>query len=106
MEWIEPAGDPVVHVPALAAAVREADAAAAVDAPPFNLPVKGGVYTITNIYNADDGMLMLEFAELFAPISKWAIAGYWATAFRPVIERKTSIEIFQRMLTPSELERV
>lgn len=30
--------------------------------------------------------------------------GYDATRFRPIVERKTSIKVFQRMLNPSEVE--
>jgi len=66
-------------------------------------PLYGEVYTISHIYCRDDDV-MIDLVELPNPGNdNWA-RGYFATAFRPVQHRTTSIEIFRRMLIPSGVD--
>jgi hypothetical protein len=62
--------------------------------PPF--AVKGAIYIITDIDS--DGELGLNFAELNMAPEHFLFA--WR--FRPIVERKTDISIFEKMLTPSD----
>ena len=69
-------------------------------------PTKNIVYTIRDIYNEDfeDGWataLLLE--EIINPFYDWLTlgnheAGFSARRFRPVVEKKTDISIFTKML--------
>jgi hypothetical protein len=68
--------------------------------PADNGPDVNEVCTVSNIYIAD-GDLMLELLEYPSPETRGFFAGFGAASFRPVVERKTTIEIFQRMLLPS-----
>lgn len=72
-----------------------------IDATPRKIPVavlqKGAIYTIVALPYCPDGEHGVELAE----VESQAIFGFWKDRFRPLVERKTSIEIFQRMLTPS-----
>jgi hypothetical protein len=67
------------------------------------------VYTIaevfTNMMNADGycGVTLVERRK--AITNPNSIPRYSAGRFRPLVERKTSIEIFERLLTP-DMERV
>lgn len=68
---------------------------------PFEKPVKGRVYTVSRVYEADDdGEVMLCLDELDQPGNHEWYQGDHSYAYRPVVERKTSIEIFKAMLTP------
>lgn len=74
-------------------------------------PVRGGVYTIRWVGMADNTVWLL-FHEIINPTPEpWFAAIDCDTRpnFRPLIERKTSIEVFERMLppvTPKKLEPV
>lgn len=65
---------------------------------------RGLIYTIGRILIDDDGDLIVHLIEL--PRSKrsrlqWGnLVGFAARRFRPLIEHKTDISIFTRMLTP------
>ena len=58
-------------------------------------PEKGEVYTVANVYFAEDREAMIELIELPAPEQRhwwgyWA-AGFRAAGFRPVVEPKTEL---------------
>lgn len=69
-----------------------------------NRPVKGRVYTVRGFFGADS--IYLE--EILNPSdAKWGNGdvgegSFWTRRFRPIVERKTSIEIFTTMLNPSK----
>ncbi len=70
----------------------------------------GGVYTIREIdprYIAGHGFAGIRLVERIATPVNWGGGmiepAFPATWFRPVHERKTSIEIFTRMLTPKRV---
>ena len=71
---------------------------------PGPVPTKGCVYTIANIYRAEDDTLMLELAEFPSPAEDGWYAGFVASYFRPL--RKTSIEVFTKLLAPAPRELV
>lgn len=62
-------------------------------------PVRGRVYTISGLCvspdKGEDSLLLLEIKN-----KHFDSTGYLARRFRPVQERKTSIEIFTAMLNP------
>ncbi len=68
---------------------------------------RGAIYTIRKIgiYN-ESPIVLLE--EISRPTrggwEHYGEIGYHPARFRPIVERKTSIEVFQRMLNPSEVE--
>lgn len=73
---------------------------------------KGRIYTIRKVGpDYYDGDIVVWLKEIIRPPrgsigAKYGECGYAPARFRPVQERKTSIEIFQRMLTPKrETER-
>lgn len=63
--------------------------------PPF--PVKGAVYTVENVIDYGDE-LGLELVELPQPGCEGWAPGFLASAFRPAVDKKTDISIFQQML--------
>lgn len=72
---------------------------------PINGPHLGGlkrgqVYTVSGFGACADGSLGVHVEEI------WREGGtpFFAHRFRPVVERKTSIAIFEAMLTPSQVE--
>ena len=66
-------------------------------------PVFGEVYTIRDIRCFAFGVGLL-FCELKNP-PLYGIEGHFCqSVFRPVVERKTDISIFKKMLTPSDAE--
>lgn len=69
-------------------------------------PQVGSVYTISNLYLAPDGDLMLELVEILAPETDETFAGFRASSyfFRPV--RTTDISIFTAMLAPTPPAKV
>lgn len=66
----------------------------------WQFPVIGNKYTISNIYTAHDGYVMLELFELYAPESEIWYAGFYAMDFRPIQECKTDISVFTDLLIP------
>jgi hypothetical protein len=75
------------------------------------LPVKGPVYTIRN--TEPGSIIETEVYLRFQEIKNGPHVGdgiepsFGAHRFRPVVERKTSIEVFQQMLVPKkQKERV
>lgn len=72
-----------------------------------DLPRKGAVYHVRDIEGPDIGSIDCDFIrliELRNPIASGMIKepSFAARNFRPVIERKTDISIFTRMLTPNK----
>lgn len=70
-----------------------------------NRPIRREIYTVRSIYSyGGSSGLLLE--ELKNPITEWrhvtCEGGFLVRRFRPAVERKTSIEIFTRMLNPSK----
>ena len=65
-----------------------------------NVPAKGAVYTISEITNLpQDYGCSLRLVELPNPIPPWDdIARFSVTRFRPVVERKTDITVFEEIL--------
>jgi hypothetical protein len=76
---------------------------------PFDLPVKGRVYTIRAMtigWPEFGSMPALLLEEIQHPHDERFAAGEMAfdrRRFRPVIERKTDISIFTAMLTPNRV---
>jgi hypothetical protein len=62
--------------------------------PPLNKPIKGRVYTVADVAWVGEELCLL-LAEL-PPV-----AVYVARGFRPLVEIKTDISIFNRLLSPS-----
>lgn len=64
-------------------------------------PELNAVYTIREIHwwEGACGFLLEEITNPVSDVFE-AEPGFLARRFRPVVERKTSIEIFQRMLSP------
>ena len=63
-------------------------------------PLRSGeVYTVRGFADQRGDKCIL-LCEIFEP--ELADLGYFARRFRPAVERKTSIEIFTRMLNPSK----
>lgn len=73
--------------------------------PEEKLPVFRGVYTIRSI-EMEGGEVSLRFEELdnsdLAREFDIEECKFWSIRFRPVQVRKTSIEVFKRLLTPSD----
>ncbi|CAN7604850.1 hypothetical protein [Bosea sp. LjRoot237] len=71
---------------------------------PGEEPVEGEIYTIKRCFRAH-GLALVWLAEICrAPIAFEiydGLTGYAAVRFRPLVERKTSIEIFTNMLNPA-----
>jgi hypothetical protein len=65
--------------------------------PPLHEPV-----TVSNVFVTHWGNINIEIAEYPAPECAEFVAGFHSKYFRPVVERKTDISIFQRMLTPNK----
>lgn len=63
---------------------------------PGEMPVKGCIYTIENITPED----CLELLGLISPADDYWAAGFNPISFRPIVERKTDISIFKKMLIP------
>jgi hypothetical protein len=74
------------------------------------IPQRGIVYTIRDTRMAKDGTQRARLMEIINPAVPFTDAPdqepwFQSASFRPVVERKTDISIFTRMLTP-EKERV
>lgn len=69
---------------------------------PGEEPVEGQTYTVRRCFADGQGELLLWLNEVCrAPLSRALYgedAGYGAFRFRPVVERKTDISIFTKML--------
>lgn len=72
--------------------------------PTVNYPPLHKPCTVVNAYS-DEGVPMIELLEYPNPKSETRCAGFRAQFFRLVVERKTNIDVFTAMLTPSP-ERV
>lgn len=63
--------------------------------------VEGAIYTVTGVkpghFGFCDGLYVAEAAH-------YCGTAFYATRFRPVVETKTDISVFTRMLTPSKRE--
>lgn len=75
----------------------------------ITLPEKGVVYTIRNVgfFTSDEPYVRL--VEIVNPILTYfenvtMEQGFDPTRFRPVVERKANIGIFQALLVPSKVE--
>jgi hypothetical protein len=69
-----------------------------------DIPTEGTIYTVRATGIIFNGLPGLKFHEI---IWRGLVRGlfrdddwYWAERFRPVVERKTDISIFVKMLTP------
>jgi hypothetical protein len=71
--------------------------------------MKGSVYTIRRIESAD-GWCAVWLEEVVNPVLDiWLDRGpeepaFSASRFRPIVERKTDISIFRKMLTPEGVD--
>ncbi len=65
---------------------------------------KGAVYTIhsTFSFEGDKFVRLFEVKRSRQCTEKWGHDGYGAHRFRPIVERKTDISIFKRMLLPQK----
>lgn len=69
--------------------------------PGFNYPSKGGVYTIRGIFPAGVENLLLLEEVVNRPCGTtigFLEPGFNATHFRPVVEKKTDISVFEEIL--------
>lgn len=66
------------------------------------LLAEGHVYTVCNVYAADDGELMVELCEVSAPETPDAYSGWPHWNFRPAVERKTDISILTALLNTTK----
>jgi hypothetical protein len=74
---------------------------------PFERPKTDGIYTVANVYfHVEGDEEMIELLELPSPEDDYWAAGFRARRFRPVVERKTDISIFEAMLTGTKKRRV
>ena len=70
---------------------------------PENGPVYGQVYTVDRVLLSAFGydcVSLMEFQQLMVN----GPPKYPARAFRPVVERKTDISIFEKMLKPDQVQ--
>lgn len=77
----------------------------------IGLPDHGAVYTVRDILTVYGDEVHIRLAEIVNPTTMFSDVGPIEVAFsyecfRPVIERKTSIEVFKAMLNPSRVEEV
>jgi hypothetical protein len=72
----------------------------------FSVPVRGGIYTIRESYICPYGNIPgIRLIEVRNPRCVGPLEleiGFYPQEFRPVVERKTDISIFTRMLNPSQ----
>lgn len=76
-----------------------------------NLPAKGAVYTIRALmrwrFGSGDTQLACLLEEIRNPTMDWQDGDigehpFWVEHFRPIVEKKTNISIFEKMLTPKK----
>lgn len=65
-------------------------------------PCKGQVYTINEIVEEEKTWLM--FVEIDTEAVTGLVTGFASYHFRPVVERKTDISVFEAMLKPARVE--
>ena len=70
----------------------------------YDCPIVGQIYTVANVFTLHDH-LCLEIVEIYAPREKWWGAGFLASGFRPVVERKTDISVFTKILDDVQTKR-
>jgi len=78
-----------------------------------NLPTKGCIYTVRETESRGD-VPSIRLEEMYNPVLPWVSYGgflaegsFDVAAFRPLVERKTDISIFTKMLSTERLhERV
>ena len=65
-------------------------------------PVKCQIYTVRDVVEWR-GQFGLRVHEILNPVDPWLgeERAFYASRFRPVVERKTDISIFKAMLNPS-----
>ncbi len=66
--------------------------------------VIGAVYTVANVFVTPCGDLHLELDELPAPETEEYFAGFQAADFRPVVEKKTDISVFEEILRRESID--
>lgn len=69
------------------------------------LPVKGPVYTVREIDpDTSNGFVCIRLVEITngPHVGDGMEPSFEAALFRPIVERKTSIEVFKAMLNPSK----
>lgn len=71
---------------------------------PYRNPDKGVIYTVVNVYYCVDDEQVIELLEFPSPADGYWDAGFYANAFRPVVERNTDISVFKRMLAPVKVK--
>lgn len=65
---------------------------------------KNGIYTVSSVgVGIATGAPVLRVAEFSPNLSSPFRGEFWASRFRPVVERKTDISIFKAMLTPNRV---
>lgn len=71
-------------------------------------PRHGVVYTVRDVYihESEPGVVGVRLSEIVRPRHPiYPVEKGWdATEFRPIVERKTDISIFTKMLTPDKEE--
>lgn len=77
--------------------------------PPLNWPVTGRVYTVRGFSaawdeNGSNGLLLAEVSS-GNYFDAGEEVGFKRRRFRPIVETKTDISIFKRMLTPQRKSR-
>lgn len=70
-------------------------------------PVRGSIYTVRDARFGKSGRQHIRLVEIVNPAAEFCDAPpqepwWWAEAFRPIVERKTDISIFTKMLKPSD----
>ena len=64
-------------------------------------PKKNDVYTVRAITVNGNGKVFIRLREIMNPeTDKHHEAEFWAECFRPVVERKTDISVFRKLLQP------
>lgn len=65
------------------------------------IPVKGVVYTVRGIHRDGNAIYLMEIRnEPRQYLDRYAECSFWGRRFRPIVEQKTDIRIFRKMLTP------
>ena len=68
-------------------------------------PKKDDVYTVCAITVNGNGKVFIRLREVVNPeTDKHHEAEFWAECFRPVVERKTDISVFRKLLEPKTEE--
>lgn len=75
------------------------------------IPQRGVVYTVRDVRTSPRGTHFIRVAEIRNPIIEFSDCPpmepwFFSEGFRPVVERKTSIEVFKALLTPAKQPEV